>query len=746
MVRASAIAAALAFAAFVTAKGIPTLRHDWNWPVNRLAIPSFFNESIGGWMSTGFGTFNAHPTTYVIGLPISLGMWLLGPLTALVLLAIAIGYLCMRAATGISQHWNCGGPAAVGIGLFALFNPWVYNEVVAGHLVMVLAYAGILGLFAEMLRGFEASPVRMALWLVLAEAQLQFFIVAMLALVIFAFVTKKWLPAIAGVVIGLPSAVGLIAERGTILRIPYSLTWQANQSVAPGALSALGGYFPGYADRLGIAAAVAVWGILALAFAGVVARRRSRAVVAATGTAVLIYAIIAGVHGPLAVPYEWVVRRIPESAVFRELYDLAGILAALIAVLACSGVAAVRRLSYVALAAGVALPVTWLSAPPSNLWVGATSYPHPEIAAPPFTRVALLPAFQPLQLRGDGGDGADPDVHSYPGAIAAINEYFPTYPVDMALARYEQSGDVTGLRALGVSRVVPRTWLISRSNGRVGFAASSLAPQRRLASGDIRYVTDPAPLVSTCQTPRVVETADTLGACDVFFGDAGAGYPAIVSLRAGNDTIDPRTGWIDARLAFAEAPALAQGLGGVLTQSNVSYPVDPGSALLAYVRGALIGSDGRTLIKSPGGSRWLVLPSGVTSVICSGLCELVAESRYLPKVNASSSAGEVSAAPFRAILPWLYVVNGSFSTAPLLRLNERYDAAWTAISGWRVLPHLRVDAAVNGWFLGERQSGTIILVQVTSFLQMVAELCGIVCVLCLLKAVPREPTKRAPRW
>ena len=46
--------------------------------------------------------------------------------------------------------------------------------------------------------------------------------------------------------------VGIVAERGMLLRIPYGVTWQANQSVPPLPLLALGGYFPGYSDRLGI--------------------------------------------------------------------------------------------------------------------------------------------------------------------------------------------------------------------------------------------------------------------------------------------------------------------------------------------------------------------------------------------------------------------------------------------------------------------------------------------------------------
>ena len=48
-VKNGAIAAALAFAAFVVAKGTPTLRHDWNWPIDRSRFPhSSTNRSAGG--------------------------------------------------------------------------------------------------------------------------------------------------------------------------------------------------------------------------------------------------------------------------------------------------------------------------------------------------------------------------------------------------------------------------------------------------------------------------------------------------------------------------------------------------------------------------------------------------------------------------------------------------------------------------------------------------------------------------
>ncbi|MBV8530996.1 MAG: hypothetical protein JO104_06735, partial [Candidatus Eremiobacteraeota bacterium] len=637
MTRLVAAAAAVLFAAFVAAKGVPTLRHDWNWPIARDAIGWFLHESTEGWLSPGFGTPNPHPTTYLIGAPLAAIMWLIGPPAALALLAGITGYLCMRGAALASERWNGGAPAALGIGLFALFNPWVYNEVVAGHLVMVLAYGGIIGMLAEMLRGRAASPVRLALWIALIEAQLQFFILAIVALSVFAFVTKKWLPPLAGVLFALPSVIGLFAERGTLLQTPYALEWQANQSVAPLLLLGLGGYFAGYADRLGMAATVAVWIVLALTFAGTFTARRTRTALWMFAAAVVLYAIVAGVRGPFAVPYAWMVRHLPESGVFRELYDLAGAVAALVVVLAAAAAMRVKQLGYVALAAGITLPVTWLLHPPSDLWVAATAYPHAIVSTPPFARVALVPAFQPLGLRDGSGAGADPDAQLYSGSATALNEYFPTYPVDAALARFEQSGDTRTLRALGVAKVVDRPWLVSPTRGALGLAAISLQPhEKRVASMSVVSLAGAEPLVSGCSGPRIVAVVNAIGPCDVFFADATRSA-SFREAAADNESINSQTSWIDARLAFAEAPALAQAFGGALTQSTLPYRVQPASWLLAYVRGRLVASDGRTLMRSKGGFAWSYVPAGVTSVTCVGLCEIVAQARSRPDVVAQGA-------------------------------------------------------------------------------------------------------------
>ncbi|MBV9263355.1 MAG: hypothetical protein JO324_03465 [Candidatus Eremiobacteraeota bacterium] len=740
--RLPVLAAAAAFAAFVCVAGIPTLRHDWNWPIGRSAIPTFLEASIGGWVPTGFGQFNAHPTTFPIALPVALAMSLFGPFAALVLFALAVGYVCASAAATMARRWSTSVAAQIGTIAFALFNPWVYNEVVAGHLIMVLAYGATIGLISEMSLGCNARAARCAWWLILAQTQLQFLIVALAAALFFALRTRKWLVPVAGAVMALPSAIGVLAERSTLAKTPYTLAWQENQSVSPVALTALRGYFPGYADHLGILAAVATWVLLALAIIGVVAFRRSRSTIVAAVAAVALFAIVTGVYGPFGALYSWAVRNVPASGVFRELYDLAGIFAALLLFGAAAATAAVRPLRYAALVAGILLPLLWLANPPSAFWIGSDAYPHPDISAAPFERVALLPAFQPLQLRGGGGDGADPDAHTYPYAVAALNEYLPGYPVDMALAAYEQNGDIAALRALGVSEIIARPWLLSRTNGAIGLAAASLAPpERSIESEVIRYVNDPATMIARCAGTRVVALPEAIGSCAVFFGDAPSARANVTPLTPYGDSIDPRTGWIDARFAFAAVPQLAQGIGGVMTVSTVPYRLPSAGAVLAFARGTLRDSRDVTLLRSRSGEfRWLTPTS--SDVRCFGVCELVAQTPALP--DLPSSAAPVAAAPvsFRSLTPWMYLVEAASAGDGVLRLNQRYDPGWIAVAAGRVLPHVRVDLASNGWELASAQSSTIVLLHATSVAQMLAELAGVALALWLLKAALREPTNR----
>jgi hypothetical protein len=69
-----------------------------------------------------------------------------------------------------------------------------------------------------------------------------------------------------------------------------------------------------------------------------------------------------------------------------------------------------------------------------------------------------------------------------------------------------------------------------------------------------------------------------------------------------------------------------------------------------------------------------------------------------------------------------------------------------ALRDWQIVPHVRVDMATNGWIFERAGSGPTFLVEVTSLVQMVAELCGLVLVLWLLKALLLDSTKRTGRY
>jgi hypothetical protein len=255
-----------------------------------------------------------------------------------------------------------------------------------------------------------------------------------------------------------------------------------------------------------------------------------------------------------------------------------------------------------------------------------------------------------------------------------------------------------------------------------------------------RAIGGAAPLISECDEPRTVSFDRSFGACDIFFGDE-PGYPAVSPIVAPAESIDPRTDWIDARLAFAEAPDLANPFGGTLTQSRRAYSVEAGAWLLTYVRGELLADGGAPLVRNRGVFEWVRVPFGVRAVRCAGLCEIVVQTSQSP-VLIVPPPPHARSLDFRRVAPWLYVVDRPSDGARLLRFNERYDAGWTAFAAGHTLPHVRLDAAVNGWLLTP-SSHPVVLLHVIAMLQFLAEIFGIICAVAMLEALADEPTKRA---
>ena len=279
----------------------------------------------------------------------------------------------------------------------------------------------------------------------------------------------------------------------------------------------------------------------------------------------------------------------------------------------------------------------------------------------------------------------------------------------MALASYEHSADVAPLRALGVSEIVPRPWLVSKVRGGIGLAATSLAPRlpaRALASA--QSVDGAMPLMSECPALTLSSLAWRLDACALFFGDAPGYAPVRATRRA--ERFDRSANRVDRRAARISGEPRTRP-----RNRRRAHPVGASAAgrierVAARVRARIAARSERQSTRKTGRRVRVVMDSARrvsrSRAPASANSSLKRRSCRICRRAVAPAQGRAFA--FRRILPWLYVVDASGDAAArsqqrtpaVLRFNERYDPGWLAFASGRVLRHVRVDLAVNGWFLG----------------------------------------------
>lgn len=703
------------------------LRHDWWWPANReMSLEALVNAT-SGWLPAGIGAPAPYPGSYLVGTAVAILSLIAGGIPALVMFAFAIALTCTLGARALGAGLDADSVMIFAMQLFALCNPWVYNETVAGHLYMVLSYGASMLLLGEMLRSRPRTP-RLVLLPVLILPQLQFFVIALAALCVFAALRRKYVPLLCAMILALPVWVGLGFERSALLRTPYTAAWETSQSVSLPSAAVLSGYFAGYADHFGVLQIDAIWVIVACALIAVpFAARRA---VAFWSMIVAVAGVLAasGSRGPLGAWYTSVVLHIPQSGLFRELYDVLGFVAiADVTLLASHGR---RAIGVLALVASTIMASAWIIHPVSAYWVSRSVLPPVLVHATPNTRFALMPSFQPMQFQGNGS-GADPDAYIRAGNVTPLNEYFARYPVNAALSWYAIAGDVRPLEALSVSSIVRRPWLDTNFE--------SLRQQMNGTPPSARGVRVPPqlralPEVTLGMLPQVTSLANAPGAGNVFFGDArsmGSGLapaswktlPAFVPVVISNRFVSETQGWVDAQFDFAAYPQFAQGLGGAVTTDSASLlRVLPGLPVLADVNGALIAGD-RIVSRTTRGYAWVRLAPRETVLRCTGRCVVVgqADLEAIPPLNAPSRS--YRSADFTVLTPWLIRVTIPADNPPVLRYNTAYDENWIAITPGRRNVHLRLDVSVNGWILEKGSaSASVYLLEWVAALQALCEI------------------------
>jgi hypothetical protein len=745
-------AVAAASLAFV-ASGMPLLRQDW-FPI----VPSlrFAIDNVTGWDPTGMGSVVGYPASFLLIIARCALAALAGAYVAHVIYFVAYAVLLTFGAARLAGVLGGSPLGKVAAALFAAFNPWVYTELVAGHGFTLLSYAATFWLIAECCDR-RRSVLRLVSLAIVVAPQIQFLIVDA---AFYALLAVRMQSSVVALAIGsmlLPVFVGIVASRDVLVGIPITLEWERGQSIDPFRATVLRGYFTGYDTVLAPFYEWSQWLIVALSCVGVVtilALHRRRAWLIAFATVPLLASF--GTIGPFGGFFAWVITHVSEAALFRELYGLLGFVAVGYVAFCAIGSARWRPLEALWFAAGVAMLVAWAAAPPQQYWVASQSLPRAEIRSQPNSRFLLVPALYPVRFE-TRGSGTDPDLYPRFSNETPANEAIPMYPLSPAIGRYMRDDDTRGLAGLSVSNIVARPWLDTDPTIRFQLPLplpnwmSARAPQSS-------SITDYTPELTVGAFPAIGTLDSNVGAGNVLFSDArllrGASVPpawrsfeSVRSIRSDNVFVNAADGWVDARLGFVEDPELAQPYGGVLTtQSGVAFSLGPEPYALVFTDGALVARDGSIVVARTHGYRWVFLPAAVRSVRCLGLCVIAAQVSQTPAAPLNPAARSSEALAFDAPVPWFVRAELPTAASPLLRYNVTFDPKWIAIVGGSILPHVRIDGAVNGWLLPTLSSPeTVYLIETGAALTTLSEIVAIVATCSLLAYAFRKRTTRRTR-
>lgn len=697
---------------------LPALRQDWNWFPFQGELRQTLSFGTSGWIPIGIGAPRPYPTTYVITVVILALRLIAGNHLAFFLFVFGIAVFCALAARTIAVAAGAGYVGQVAAIIFALFNPWVYTKIVAGHLFMIVAVAALVLLAAE-ITAQHPRTAACVFYGAVVLCQIQFYLLSIPLLVWLVLRRKTVLPLISAIILGGSIAAGIVLDRSTLLQVPYTVAWEQSQSIHLQDAVLLKGYFTGYASHFSGMWTVGMLTVSLLAGVGsyLTLRWKPKFLPLTFVTCVVLIAST-GVYGPATEVFVWCVEHVHESGLFRELYDLLGLVAFAYVGLCAIAVSRWKRLGPVWLFASLACLAVWISFPPSRYWVAAESLPPVHLFSAENTRFALIPAFQPLRFGGHGS-GTDPDAYPRRGNFTPINEYLPSYPSSVALGRILYNGrDTSMLRALSVSVILERPWYKSDVSALREQEAFQDSGRHTADDRSIEMRLKPVPELSIGEIPAVGSLDTNIGAGNVFYGDVaglrGAGVPvewktfgSISVIEPTNRFVNARDGWVDSRLAFREMPSLGQQFGGAATSNPRSLlPVGKHGKLLVWVRGRLAGvgrgSSSYIVSGTTNGYRWVSMRKQTQYLRCTGLCVVATQGSPPDGLPLNPPPRRYSEVRFVQITPWLASTTIRGGGVATLRYNVAYDPHWVAFVDGRYLTHFRIDGAVNGWIVPAR--------------------------------------------
>ncbi len=708
----------------VCAHGIPILRHDWSLPVTASAMPTAIQTLFSPWLLRGIGEPQPYPTTYLLG-------FLLWPLSFLppsfFITALVAVIASSVAYAGFFFARTLGDNVFVALAgtLFALLNPWVYTEFVAGHIFMIAAYSVFLWILGVSLATKFDTPWTVLL-VALAVMQIEFLVFSFPLLCAWLVVTKRWWSLAALGVAAMPIAFGVVAHYGEIATTPYTLTWQTIASIAPADAIVLRGYSTGYDQAFSSIGSALLLVSLCAAIGMFFAIRDRRGTAWFFALAVVATLLATGTKGPIGGLYAWTVVHMKASGLFRELYDVLAFLAIGIVFGFTIVLSRIPKWAFLGVLVCSTLAIPWITHPPFRWFVPMSAYTPVVFPSDSMNRVALYPALQPLSLGGIGS-GYDPDEFVQSGRAIPINTFFVRFPESTALAR-GQEHDFADLRGLGVTEIVSRKNLVA-DRAMTRYVLVHGSPDAAIAT---QTVADSFPVLGLVRAkPDIVTVGNRMSGNGIFFGDV---TKAFTPIRSSAQTSDAARGWIDAQLAFLRYPQIATRFGGVFTASStIVLPVGSASAILAWTDGTLEDSSGHTVMHRARALHWISLSGHAGSLRCVGHCAVVATGRP-PHAPAQGPVRVPRAVTFSYLMPWLIRATLPVHSHATLRWATTYEPSWKLV-GIPNERHFRLDEVLNAWRLPAGPKQTVYLIEADSALAFVLECAAVLALFALMVAV-----------
>ncbi len=624
----------------VATHGIPAFVHDWSWPPDPEAAWGLFRDTLHPYLANNFGQTNFYVGSAPQALTIALAIGAFGSVAGLKALAIAIAPTAAIGAFAFARRVGASLAVAAASSLAYAASPVVANQFAAGHIGDLFGYAmlplvAICGL--ELARGGNRRIAALGLLVAvqLSIGQLQYAVFDGLVLAAFVpFATDvrgRWIVVAAALLAPLasPLAVALALFAHPLAALSFERTNLLYEQANSGAFwaSHIGAsYIRDYESGAGrialVARAIGGLGLWAFALWNAFARRKAIALLAlAIGAAW----ICAGANGPLWFALSAAFVRVPQLAVFRELYHFSAPL-----LLALTALVALTRGARATI--GVCIAAVLFVAPQASgsFWELSRSYDPAEIAT--IARIVdadrsggyvlYWPVLQPLGERVDAS-GADPDAFPI-GTHAPLSEFTIHQPlVQVAALLCARDVDAQALLArFGIRYVIVRPhWrsyyretlepslraLVAGRGGGDCAAPAALAHLRTAWSGPthaLMVVSDPAPLGTASTAPLY---------------RLGLDRPFVPSEL----TPDPRTAWVDASRWQWWDPTFGGPVDpGVFSLGGTPFvlPPHPGITYLilnAPAGATLEGDKDRTIPPEPG-YRAVVLPESAVRILSPG--------------------------------------------------------------------------------------------------------------------------------